>query len=84
DLAYLYEQGKGVPLDYIAAYEWYKAAWDGGERRAGSRLKGLRRIMTEEQVAKATAAASELAKSHARPSDYETAPPIGGSLIDSR
>jgi TPR repeat protein len=25
-LGYLYEQGKGVPLDYVAAYTWYSLA----------------------------------------------------------
>ena len=60
DLGYLYEQGKGVPLDYVAAYTWYKTAESGGEGRARERLKTLSRLMTEQQISQANAAALEL------------------------
>jgi TPR repeat protein len=83
DLAFLYEQGKGVPLDYVSAYEWYKAASAGGEKQAAVRLKGLTHVMTPEQIGKAESAASQILVSrHATHS--ESAQPIGSSFIDSR
>jgi TPR repeat protein len=41
DLGHLYEQGKGVPLDYISAYAWYKTASAGAEKRAKTKLKNV-------------------------------------------
>ena len=47
DLAYMYEQGRGVPLDYVAAYSWYTMAVAGGEHHSASRLKSLARQTDE-------------------------------------
>jgi TPR repeat protein len=63
DLGSLYEQGKGVPLDYVTAYMWYETAESGGDRRARGELKRLTRLMTEQQINRASAAASELSNS---------------------
>jgi len=60
DLAYLYEQGKGVPLDYVSAYLWYKSAADRGEKRAGARLRSVSTVMTADQIKRATAAAGQM------------------------
>ncbi len=50
---YLYEQGQGVPLDYVMAYMWYEAAQAGGEQRASERLRILSKLMTKEQISRA-------------------------------
>jgi TPR repeat protein len=63
DLGYVYEQGKGVPLDYVAAYTWYRVAMNGGEQRAAARLKSLSALLTEEQLREATATAAKLSRS---------------------
>jgi hypothetical protein len=60
DLGYLYEQGKGVPMDYIVAYMWYKAAVDRGERRGITPLRNLSSVMTKPQIKQASVAAAEL------------------------
>lgn len=60
DLAYLYEQGKGVPLDYVSAYVWYKSAADHGEKRAAARLRSISTVMTADQIRRATAAAGQM------------------------
>ena len=60
DLAYLYEQGKGVPLDYVNAYVWYRAASSAGDKRAEAKLKELAHRMTPRQISIATNRAEEL------------------------
>ena len=70
DLGYLYEQGKGVPLDYVSAYMWYRVALSGGEKRADSALKNLSAIMSAAQIQQALAAAATLPKSDAPTSAY--------------
>ena len=55
DLGYLYEQGKGVSLDYVSAYMWYESAQAGGEQRATERLRILSKLMTKEQISRAEA-----------------------------
>lgn len=52
-LASLYETGKGVPLDYVAAYAWYSRAIAGGDRTASERRKSLSNLMTSKQREKA-------------------------------
>jgi TPR repeat protein len=63
DLGYLYEQGKGVSLDYTAAYMWYRAAADRGEKNAELQLKKLSGLLTPDQVQRANAAAAKLTDS---------------------
>jgi hypothetical protein len=59
DLGYLYEQGKGVPLDYVSAYMWYDLATRAGDNHARAQRESLSRRMTREQIAEATARAAQ-------------------------
>jgi TPR repeat protein len=58
-LGYLYEQGKGVPLDYVNAYAWYKLAVARGDERGRERMKSLSRVMTQQQISEATVRAAQ-------------------------
>jgi TPR repeat protein len=49
-LGQLYATGKGVPLDYVAAYAWYKSAAAGAYEPAKKTLTDLSRIMTSKQL----------------------------------
>ena len=84
DLGYLYEQGKGVPLDHIAAYMWYKLAAAGGERRAVTQLKILSSVMTEAQIRQATSAAAELNIPAPNPSAAAGSASVGISWLPPR
>jgi TPR repeat protein len=53
DLGYLYEQGKGVPLDYVIAYKWYRVGVAGGDSRGIARINSLSGIMRPGDVADA-------------------------------
>jgi TPR repeat protein len=57
-LAYLYEQGKGVPLNYVEAYRLYKVALDGGNKSTKASLQSLRQVMTSRQIAEANSSSS--------------------------
>jgi TPR repeat protein len=81
DLGYLYEQGKGVPLDYVTAYMWYKTAESGGDGRAKERLKSLSRVMTEQQISQANAAANELSTSIPKGEAVEESENTGNAFI---
>lgn len=59
-MGFLYEKGKGVAVDYIAAYMWYKIAAEGGESRAASQLKILSSVMTRAQIEQGMTAAAQL------------------------
>jgi hypothetical protein len=58
DLAYLYETGKGVPLDYIAAYIWYSRAIAAGDRSGSARRSSLSHLLTRTQLDETTALVS--------------------------
>ena len=60
DLAYFYETGKGVPLDYVMAYAWYSRAIAGGDTVASNRRKSLARLITPKQLREANALVSQL------------------------
>lgn len=81
DLGYLYEQGKGVSLDYVTAYMGYKAAESAGEERAVGRLKSLSAVMTKEQVREASVAVGQLSGSLPRLDGAENSKSIEGSFI---
>ncbi len=81
DLGSLYEQGKGVPLDYIAAYMWYKTAESGGDGRARGELKRLSKLMTKQQIGQANAAAAELSSSLRKGEVVEESQSIGDAFI---
>ena len=81
NLGYLYEQGKGVPLDYVTAYMWYKTAESGGDRRATEKLKSLSRLMTEQQIRRANAAATKLSNSMPEVEVVEESQSIGNAFI---
>jgi TPR repeat protein len=84
DLGYLYEQGKGVPLDYVSAYMWYKSASDAGERQAEMQLKALSKIMSEEQIKRALAAAEKLPRSRSPIPEGMTSETIGSPFIQKQ
>jgi TPR repeat protein len=84
DLGYLYEQGKGVPMDHVAAYMWYKIAADGGERRAASQLKILSSVMTKAQIEQANAAARVLKISAQNTSEDSRSDSVGISFLPPR
>jgi TPR repeat protein len=84
DLGYLCEQGKGVPLDHVAAYMWYKAAADAGEPRAIKQLRSLSSVMTEAQIAQASAAAAKWKMSTSIASGDSRSDPIGISFLPRR
>ena len=50
EIGSLYEQGKGVRLDYSEAYMWYSVAAAGGDSRSIERMKSLANIMTAKQL----------------------------------
>jgi TPR repeat protein len=84
DLGYLYEHGKGVPLDYVTAYMWYETALSGGEQRARERLRSVSKVMTIEQINRATAAVHELSSSIHKGEALEQTQSIGYGLISGR
>ncbi len=53
-LGFLYEHGKGVPLDYVAAYAWYSRAISAGDSASNERRKQLAQIMTRKQLDEAS------------------------------
>jgi len=59
DLGLLYEQGRGVPLDYETAYMWYSVAAAGGYKKSVPQMKSLSSLMRPHQIANAKARASE-------------------------
>jgi len=52
-LALLYESGRGLPLDYVAAYAWYSRAIADGDKSGAARLKSLTGLMTPRQITQA-------------------------------
>lgn len=84
DLGYLYEQGKGVPMDDVAAYMGYKAAADRGEQRATAALKSLSSLMTDAQIKQATAATAKLKISAFIASEDSRSDSVGSGLIPPR
>jgi TPR repeat protein len=54
NLAYLYEQGKGLPLDYVAAFTWYSRALAAGEASGADRRNELSHLMTRKQIDETT------------------------------
>jgi hypothetical protein len=46
----MFEQGKGVSLDYISAYTWYSAAAASGMHKSADRMKSLEQVMLPEQI----------------------------------
>jgi TPR repeat protein len=54
NLAYLYEEGRGLPLDYVAAYTWYSVALAAGDDSGADRRKQLSHLMTRKQIDEAT------------------------------
>ena len=73
DLAYLFEQGKGVPLDYAAAYMWYAVAAATGERSVLARMKALTPLCGR-TTAEAKARAAKWEAEHGQTADVRTEP----------
>ena len=51
----LFEQGKGVPLDYVSADTWYSRAAAAGDHFSRDRRKQLAQLMTRKQLDEANA-----------------------------
>jgi TPR repeat protein len=60
-LGFLYEQGKGVPLDYVSAYTWYSLAMAAGNQAAADGRKRLAQLMTRKQLDEANARTGAIA-----------------------
>lgn len=80
DLGYLYEQGKGVPLDYVGAYKWYKLAAAGGDERGLARMKSLARLMTQQQISEASDRAAHFPGSRSPAESTSTANGVRNSF----
>ena len=76
NLAYLYEQGRGLPLDYVAAYTWYSRALAAGDASGANRRNQLSRLMTRKQLDEAT---SLLATFSSEP-QRQPSPATGGTF----
>ena len=72
DLGYLYEQGKGVPLDYVTAYMWYSLGEAGGNADSSRQLKSLSSLMPAKQLAEAKARAVVVSQSRGRDQDLSS------------
>jgi TPR repeat protein len=55
---YMCEHGKGVPLDYVTAYFWYSRAIAAGDKRAVKLRKAVSRLLTPQQMERATTLAA--------------------------
>jgi TPR repeat protein len=73
--AYLCEQGKGVPRDYVAAYLWYSRAAAAGDKTAAAPLKAVAHHLTRAQKDQAN---SQLAADASHPQPPEP----GGATPD--
>jgi TPR repeat protein len=78
-LGYLYETGKGLPLDYVSAYTWYSRAVAAGDDSSAEHLKSLSQIMTRRQLDQANSLVS--AQSISRQPDSAPSSPAGLSLL---
>ena len=78
DLAYMFEVGRGVPLDYVAAYTWYSAAAAGGERHSSARLKSLAGVMLPAQLTLAKTQAVVCLAKHEKPAGTAEIQGAGG------
>ena len=58
DLAFLYENGKGVSMNYATAYMWYSVAAAGGDKKSVAQMKSLSQLMLPQQLSDAKTRAS--------------------------
>jgi TPR repeat protein len=80
----MYEQGRGVPLDYVSAYSWYSVASAASERQSGARMKALARIMLTEQLRLAKARAVKWQAEHGKTAEVRSQPTSLMSLIPQK
>jgi TPR repeat protein len=73
----MFEQGKGVPLDYVAAYSWHSVAATAGERHSAARLKSLSHVMLAEQMRVAKARAVAWQAQHGKPAGVRESQSVG-------
>ena len=66
NLALLYQQGRGVPQDYVLAQMWLTLAVSGGLDTAGPRVTTLQQRMTPAQINEAQTLAQSQAQGHAQ------------------
>jgi TPR repeat protein len=76
NLAYLYEHGRGLPLDYVAAYAWYSSALAAGDVSAADRRKQISHLLTRKQIDEATSLLTTISS----PSQQQPSPPAAGSF----
>ena len=55
----MYEEGRGVPRDYVRAYMWYSLAVTNGWEGSGHRRDQIAEKMTPDQIAEAQRLAKE-------------------------
>jgi len=79
NLAYLYEQGIGLPLDYVAAYTWYSRAVVSGDASGVDRRTQISHLMTRKQIDEATSLLTAFSSQGQQPS----AGASGFSLVPS-
>jgi hypothetical protein len=84
DLGYLYEQGRGVPLDYVNAYTYYKLAVMGGDKRGRQRMTRLSRRMTQAQIIEASNRAEQVPGFRSSPQGVSNSNGIKGSFAEQR
>jgi TPR repeat protein len=83
DLAYLYEQGKGVRLNYVSAYTWYKLG-GAGDERGRAKMKSLSHLMTRHQISEATVRATEFLAHRSPREGIRNSNEIGSALGEWR
>jgi TPR repeat protein len=64
NLGQMYENGHGVPLNYIEAYKWFSLAADQGFRSGTDARQSIATIMTKQQLNAAEASVSEWQRQH--------------------
>ena len=55
----MYENGEGVPQDFVQALKWFDLAASGGDDAAGKNRDSLAESMTPDQIAEAQRLARE-------------------------
>ena len=64
DLAFLYENGKGVSMNYATAYMWYSVAAAGGDKKSVTQMKSLSQLMLPQQLERCEDASIRMDRAH--------------------
>jgi TPR repeat protein len=85
ELGYLYEAGRGVPLDCVSAYAWYARAQAEGKKQARTQMRRPSRAMAHEQIENGNDQALAIVRpSTFRPIKRATRAAIGRSFVENR